>query len=99
MDIARDCALQPASPNNQTDSLLRNVAEGPFLFMQNSDAPAVKRPPMPPRRPIFGIRVHPLAGVAVALALIGAVILVICASDATFLPQFNPFSDLQVGPQ
>ena len=68
---------------------------GPFFFLMNNSEPqAVRRPPMPPRPPLFGIRVHPVVGFLVALAIVGAVVLILCATNSNFMPQFNPFATM-----
>jgi len=45
---------------------------------------------MPPRPPLFGIRVHPVAGFLIALAIVGIVVLIVCATNTNFMLRVNP---------
>jgi hypothetical protein len=60
--------------------------------MQDIEPRTVRRPVMPPKRPLFGIRVHPVVAVSVALALVGIAALICLAARPDFLPEFNPFA-------
>jgi hypothetical protein len=60
--------------------------------MHNVEGPQLRRPPMPPRPPLLGIRVHPVVLIIVIVALIGIAVLIAMAGNHNVLPRFNPFS-------
>ena len=45
----------------------------------------------PPKPPVFGIQIHPLAGLAIFVLLVAMGLLIACATNPNFLPGFNPF--------
>ncbi len=45
----------------------------------------------PPKPPIFGIRIHPLAGLVGLILLVAVGLLIAFASNRNFLPAINPF--------
>ena len=61
--------------------------------------PAPGEPPVarllrrPPKPPIFGIRIHPLAAVAILLLLVAVGLLIVFASNPNFLPTSNPIQN------
>lgn len=48
---------------------------------------------MPPRPPLFGIRIHPIVGLLVIIALVGVALLICFAANPNFMPQLNPFGN------
>ena len=47
--------------------------------------------PRPPKPPLFGIRVHPLAAVAMLVLLVALGLLIAFAGNPNLLPSINPF--------
>ncbi len=65
--------------------------------MQDSDLQTVvpqktQRPPMRPKRPLFGMRIPPALLAAAVLALMALATLICFASNPNFLPNINPFA-------
>ncbi|HWN94737.1 MAG TPA: hypothetical protein VNT99_06880 [Methylomirabilota bacterium] len=56
-----------------------------------SGPPIARLLPRPPKPPLFGIRIHPLAGLGVLIFLVAVGLLIALASDPNFLPAINPF--------
>ena len=52
----------------------------------------------PPKPPIFGIRLHPLAVVGILLLLVAVGLLIAFASNPNFLPGLNPFQNQNPAP-
>ncbi len=61
--------------------------------MQNIEPQIARRPVMPPKRPLFGIRIHPVVLALAAFALVGIAALICLAARPDFLPEFNPFAE------
>jgi hypothetical protein len=40
---------------------------------------------------MFGVRIHPIVAILVAVALVGVAMTICFASNPNFMPQFNPF--------
>ena len=53
----------------------------------------------PPKPPVFGIRIHPLAAVIILVLLVAVGLLIAFASNPNFLPTFNPFQNSSPGGQ
>ena len=59
--------------------------------------PAPSGPPIarllrrPPKPPLFGIRIHPVAAVAMILLLVALGLLIAFVSNPNFMPSINPF--------
>jgi len=47
---------------------------------------------MPPRPPLFGMRIHPAVLIVVTIILVGVALLICCGANPNFIPKWNPFS-------
>ena len=69
-----------------------------MILPELSGPPTARLLRRPPKPPMFGIRIHPVAGVVILLLLVVLGLLVAFMTNPNFLPAFNPFPD-SLGPR
>jgi len=61
------------------------------MVLPDAGSPMPRLLPRPPKPPLFGIRIHPVVGVALLILLVAFGLLIAFASNPNFMPAFNPF--------
>ena len=61
-----------------------------MILPELSGPPTARLLRRPPKPPVFGIKIHPLAGLALLLLLVAVGLLIAFANHQNFLPALNP---------
>ena len=62
-----------------------------MILPELSGPPTARLVRRPPKPPIFGIKIHPMLGLALLALLVAVGLLIAFASNPNFLPSLNPF--------
>ena len=62
-----------------------------MILPELSGPPTARLLPRPPKPPLFGIRIHPVVGIALLIFLVAVGLFIAFASNPNFLPAINPF--------